>query len=42
MKQVERFETGWRVRAGGLELDVDCGTGCLSRLVASGQGAPAR
>ena len=31
--QLERHETGWRIRAGGLELNVDRKTGCLSRLV---------
>lgn len=33
MNVIERFERGWRIRAGGLELDIDRKTGCLSRLV---------
>lgn len=33
MKQtLDRHEQGWRIRAGGLELNIDRQTGCLSRL----------
>jgi hypothetical protein len=33
MQTLERHETGWRIRAGGLELNINRKTGCLSRLV---------
>ena len=37
MQGMEPFDKGWRIRAGGLELDVDRETGCLSRLMIAGR-----
>ena len=37
MQGIEPFEKGWRIRAGGVVLDLDRGTGCLSRLVIAGR-----